>query len=579
MNYLKKVNYVFETKQKIKLIILLILIFVGSLLELVGVSAVLPLANVAIEPDIINQQDTYRLIAEWFKLESANDFVLFFSLILAILYIVKNVYLVLYRNFQYKFTYNTNKSIALKLMDSYLHQDYLFHVAHNVAELQRNITTDVSQFVNTVSTIINITVEGCTSFLLLLLLLMADPITTMLVIGILGVAILIYWSISKKLQLKYGVEAREASRELNKWLLQAFGGIKEIKVMNREHFFLNNYDEAYQKNIIANKRYNIVTMLPKHVIETIVICSILLTMSIRILQGTDVREFITSLMVFAVAAMRMLPSFNRITEYISTVMFNKAGVDNVFKDLQEIERLERKSALQRHDIEKLQLQGEIKIEHLSFVYPNTSKKIFDNASLVIHKNQSVAFVGSSGAGKTTLADIIIGLLEPNQGQVYVDGVDVFTHLEAWHKTIGYIPQMIYLMDDTIRANVVFGIPEEEIDDEKVWKALERAEIADFVRTLDEGLYTQIGDRGVRLSGGQRQRIGIARALYSEPDVLILDEATSALDNETEAAVMESVDSLHGKTTLIIIAHRLSTIQNCDKIYAVEEGKIVLKEKA
>ena len=579
MNYLKKVNYVFETKQKIKLIILLILIFIGSLLELVGVSAVLPLANVAIEPDIINQQDTYRLIAEWFKLESANDFVLFFSLILAILYIVKNVYLVLYRNFQYKFTYNTNKSIALKLMDSYLHQDYLFHVAHNVAELQRNITTDVSQFVNTVSTIINITVEGCTSFLLLLLLLMADPITTMLVIGILGVAILIYWSISKRLQLKYGVEAREASRELNKWLLQAFGGIKEIKVMNREHFFLNNYDEAYQKNIIANKRYNIVTMLPKHVIETIVICSILLTMSIRILQGTDVREFITSLMVFAVAAMRMLPSFNRITEYISTVMFNKAGVDNVFKDLQEIERLERKSALQRHDIEKLQLQGEIKIEHLSFVYPNTSKKIFDNASLVIHKNQSVAFVGSSGAGKTTLADIIIGLLEPNQGQVYVDGVDVFTHLEAWHKTIGYIPQMIYLMDDTIRANVVFGIPEEEIDDEKVWKALERAEIADFVRTLDEGLYTQIGDRGVRLSGGQRQRIGIARALYSEPDVLILDEATSALDNETEAAVMESVDSLHGKTTLIIIAHRLSTIQNCDKIYAVEEGKIVLKEKA
>ena len=225
------------------------------------------------------------------------------------------------------------------------------------------------------------------------------------------------------------------------------------------------------------------------------------------------------------------------------------------------------------------MHKEIKIENLAFTYPNTNKKIFENASLIIQKNQSIAFVGSSGAGKTTLADIIIGVLEPNAGRVLVDGIDVFTHLEAWHKSIGYIPQMIYLMDDTIRANVAFGIPEKKVDEDKIWKALERAEIAEFVKTLDQGIYTRIGDRGIRLSGGQRQRIGIARALYAEPEVLILDEATSALDNETEAAVMESIDSLHGKTTLIIIAHRLSTIQNCDKVYAVEEGKIVLKEKA
>lgn len=214
---------------------------------------------------------------------------------------------------------------------------------------------------------------------------------------------------------------------------------------------------------------------------------------------------------------------------------------------------------------------------MTFRYPETENKIFDNASLSIQKNKSVAFIGSSGAGKTTLVDIIIGLLEPEAGDVKVDGVSVFNHLDAWHKAIGYIPQMIYLMDDTIRANVVFGVTDDEIDDEKVWKALERAELADYVRGLKDGIYTEVGDRGVRLSGGQRQRIGIARALYNEPDVLILDEATSALDNETESAVMESIEHLQGQTTLIIIAHRLTTIQNCDEVYEIENGAINRKK--
>ena len=576
MVFLKKINYIFDAKQKGRLIILVFLIFVASLLELIGVSAILPLINIVMEPKVIRENSLFIMVGKIFSLETVNDFILFLSLILGSLYIFKNLYLVLYRNYQFSFTYNTNRTLSLKLMDCYLHQEYLFHVAHNVAELQRNITTDVAQFINTVSATINIVVEGCTCIFLVVLLFVTDPMTTILVTSILGIAVILYWNVSKKMQLKLGIEARAAGADLNKWLLQAFGGIKEIKVMNREQFFLDHYDAAYQKNIISNKKYNIISMLPKHVIETIVICSILITMCIRIVQGTDIKAFVTSLSVFAVAAMRMLPSFNRITEYLGTFMFNKSGVENVFKDLKEIERLEMKEALQQHEVEKLQLKEKIEVKNLMFSYPNTNKKIFEDASLTINKNKSIAFVGSSGAGKTTLADIIIGVLEPNEGQVFVDGIDVFTHLDAWHKTIGYIPQMIYLMDDTIRANVVFGIPEEEIDDEKVWKALERAEIAEFVRGLEEGIYTKIGDRGVRLSGGQRQRIGIARALYSEPDVLILDEATSALDNETEAAVMESIDSLHGKTTLIIIAHRLTTIQNCDEVYEIEEGKIVLK---
>ena len=393
------------------------------------------------------------------------------------------------------------------------------------------------------------------------------------------VVLLVFWMIFRRVQVRCGQETREAGMKMGKWLIQSFAGIKEIKVMNREQFFLQNYDMAFVENMQASKKSAVLTILPKHIIEALCISSMLIVMCIRIAFGAELTEFVSTLAVFAAAAMRMLPSFNRITEYLGNILFNKASVDNVFKDLKEAEELQAKEELQEKNISKITLEKEIRVKNLCFRYPNSDKTIFEDAEIVIKKNTSVALVGSSGAGKTTLADIIIGLLKPEKGQVYVDNYDVFTHLDAWHASIGYIPQMIYLMDDTIRANVVFGMPEDEIDDEKVWEALERAEVADFVREMEKGIYSEIGDRGVRLSGGQRQRIGIARALYREPDVLILDEATSALDNETEAAVMDSIENLQGKTTLIIIAHRLTTIQNCDMTYEVEHGKITKQDKA
>lgn len=576
MTLFKKINYIFNRKQKIQLLILLVLILVASILELIGVSAILPLVDVAMNPEIINQNEIYVLVAKMLGLRNVNDFILLFSVVLAILYIVKNTYLILYRNYQFTFTYDTSRMISLRLMSSYLHQDYLFHVSHNVAELQRNISSDVTQFMSTIAATINVIVEMLTCIMLIMLLLVTDFMTTILVVGMLGVSMLIFWKVSKNLQTKYGVETHEAKVEINKWLFQSFGGIKEIKVMNREDYFLKRYDAAYQRHVKSHKKHSIVSMMPKHITEMIVICSILLTFSIRIIQGADIKDFVSTLSVFAVAAMRMLPSFNRISENIGVIAFGKAYVERVFLDIKEIEKLNIKGCHQRNDGEKLSFENEIRIDNLVFQYPNTNKKIFDKAELTIRKNESIAFVGSSGAGKTTLADIIIGVLKPDEGNVYVDGNDVFTHLDAWHNSIGYIPQVIYLMDDTIRANVVFGIPEEQVDDERVWKALERAELADFVRELPEGINTTVGDRGVRLSGGQRQRLGIARALYEEPSVLVLDEATSALDNETEAAIIDSIDSLHGKTTLIIIAHRLTTIQNCDKVYEVRDGQIYLK---
>jgi len=274
----------------------------------------------------------------------------------------------------------------------------------------------------------------------------------------------------------------------------------------------------------------------------------------------------------------MLPSFNRITGYMGGIMFNKPSIDAVYKDLKEIEVLLRQQEQEEQETEKLPFADKLTVENVTFQYPENDRVILNKANLTVRKNTSVAFIGASGAGKTTLADLILGLFEPQEGRIAVDGTDIKGHMKAWHQCIGYIPQNIYLMDDTIRANITFGIPDKQIDEAQIRRALKEAQLEQFVDSLPDGLDTEIGDRGVKLSGGQRQRIGIARALYRNPEVLVLDEATSALDNDTEKEVMQAIDGLHGTRTMIVIAHRLSTIRNCDEIYEVGNGTIVERDK-
>jgi ABC-type multidrug transport system fused ATPase/permease subunit len=296
-------------------------------------------------------------------------------------------------------------------------------------------------------------------------------------------------------------------------------------------------------------------------------------MSIRIVLGADVNKFIPVMSVFAIAAIRMLPSFNRISGYLGSLMFNRPAVEAVYNDLREMDELNKKAGEEK-SIASIPA-GDIEVKDVTFAYPSKSDiTILDKVSLTIPRNKAVAFVGPSGAGKTTLADIVLGVLKPVNGEVLVNGVSVSANSKAWHEHIGYIPQSIFLTDDTIRANVAFGVPEEEIDDAKVWAALEKAQIADFVRSQDDGLESRIGDRGVKLSGGQRQRIGIARALYTDPEVIVLDEATSALDNDTEKAVMDAIYNLSGHKTMIIIAHRITTIKACDIIYEINNSNVM-----
>lgn len=576
MNVIKKINYIFNRKQKMELGVNIVLALIAGLFELLGVSALIPLVNIILDSSAIETNKYYSLFADVFNAHTLTKFIVLFSVFLIVLYVIKNLYLIQRYKIQLDFIYNNRKKLSYKLMTTYLDQDYLFHVNHNPIDLQRNVHNDVGNFMAVISAVVSIVVEIFTCICMMGFLLVNDVVTTILIGLIFGVSFVIIYKINKKKQIEAGEQERLSYAEMNKWILQSFGGIKELKVLGMEKFFLDNFSRSFDENADANKRYKLYLYRPKYITEMLAMTALLLTISIRMLMGVNLMEFATTLTAFALAAMKMLPSFNRITEYTGNVLYGKASVDAVYDDLRQIEAFKSGSGADKSAVERMNFQDSIEVHNVSFKYPEGVKSIFENANISIGKNKSVAFVGKSGAGKTTLADIMLGLLKPYEGTVTVDGRDIFENEDSWHKAVGYIPQNIYLIDDTIRANVSFD--NSRSNDDKIWEALREARLEDYVKGLPDGLDTVVGDRGVKLSGGQRQRVGIARALYTKPSVLFLDEATSALDTETENAVMESINYLQGKTTLVIIAHRLSTIRNCDYIYEVADGKIELKNK-
>ena len=416
-------------------------------------------------------------------------------------------------------------------------------------------------------------------FVVLVIVLMTqDPLMIFTIALLLVAVLLIIKCILKPIMIKAGEDNQEYYSGLYKWIDQSVMGIKEIKIANKENYFINEYSKCGAGYVDAVQKYNIYNATPRLLIETVCIAGLVLYLIIQIASGKEVTAMITQIGVFAVAAMRLLPSANRINNYLTSISYFEPFFMGVSDNLQEEinDRSVNYSAQAyeaRKEIRKLPVREKIELKGIVYKYPNTEVLIFDHADMVIPVGCSVGVVGTSGAGKTTIIDVLLGLLTIQEGRILADGVEVREHYEEWLKNIGYIPQTIFMIDASIRKNVAFGVPDEEIDDNKVWEALKEAQLDEFVRGLPEGLDTGIGERGIRLSGGQRQRIGIARALFEDPEVLVLDEATSALDNETEAAIMDSINRLHGRKTLVIIAHRLQTIEKCDMVYRVEKGRI------
>ena len=480
-------------------------------------------------------------------------------------------------NKQYKFIFENQRVLADRMVKCYMSQPYLFHVSKNSAELLRNINEDTGNFFGALQAGIKLLTELMVCLVLGVYLLIKDKTITISVVCLLAIMLWLSVKVYKKNLVRMGARNRFYQMSLNKWVQQSFGGIKEVKILNKEKFFYDKYDEAYRGHAKSEYTYHTLLMIPKPIIETMCICGLLGAIAIKFWwRGADITYFVPILSVFAIAAFRLLPSFNRITEYLGTILYQKSAITSIYEDLKEIDELNAQKREKNKEEKAIQFQNKIEIKDLTFSYPGAEKEVLKDLNLEIRKKSSVAFIGHSGAGKTTLADILMGLLKPAKGDVCVDGVSIFEGLNSWHQIIGYIPQTIYLMDDTIKNNIAFGIEEKEIDPARLKYAVEQAQLSQLIEELEFGLDTKIGEMGVRLSGGQRQRIGIARALYHNPEILVLDEATSALDNETEKAVMDAIETLHGKMTLIIIAHRLSTIKDCDYVYEIGDGKATQK---
>ncbi len=576
---LKKLNVLLDKKQKRTMLFMVLMMIFGAVLEACSVSMVIPVVGVVIDENSIQKYEIVRNIYNALHMQSITQFALLMMTALILIFIIKNIYLYWQLKLMYRFVYTNQFRTSERMMKNYLRKGYEFYLNADTAVIQRNITSDVNNMYALILSLLQLISEVIVFVVLLGVMVASDWKMTVIIALPLLAMLFIIKKVVKPIMNKAGKENQDFYSGLFKWISQTVQGIKEVKIAGKEQYFTEEYIKCGRGYVNAVQKYTLYNSIPRLLIETVCIASLVGYMMILVSQGESVKEVTAVLSAFVVAAVRMMPCANRINNQLTSMAFYQPFFMGVSDNLQdEISGENTDMSFAEVAKEKLPVKKSIELRDITYHYPNAEPLIFDHADMEIPVGAAVGIVGASGAGKTTVVDILLGLLEIQTGGVYADGVSIKENYRSWLKNVGYIPQMIFMLDDTIRKNVAFGIAGEEIDEERLWEVLKEAQLDEFVKSLPEGADTSIGERGIRISGGQRQRIGIARALYYDPEVLILDEATSALDNDTEAAIMDSINSLHGRKTLIIIAHRLQTIEKCDMIYRVENGKAVLEKQ-
>lgn len=576
---IKKFDKLLNTKQKSRLVILAIITIVGAFLEVIGVSLMLPLITAIMQPDIIITNKYIAFVCRLLDLHSHRTFVIICIIAVICIFIFKDFFLMMEYYLQARFVYNNQFATQQKILSGFLNRPYEFFVGVESGEILRVIQSDVTNTYVLLTTLLGMFTESVVALAISITIFVIDPLMTTFVVVMMAFAVIFISKLIKPILKRKGEERHIHYSLMYKWILQSIIGIKEVKVGSKEEFFKANFEISGRKYISAEKWSNVFSNIPRLIIEMVSVCSTLAFIAFMIYKGKEIETLVPTLGAFAMAAMKLMPSANRIVAAINQMVFQEPSLDKLLIDIKLFEEDELRYADYRKDISEKLVKGltitnKIELKDIVYHYQNSDELILDKANMIIPVGKSIGIVGASGAGKTTVVDILLGLLLAKEGEVLADDVNVMEHYSEWLSNIGYIPQSIFMLDDDIKSNVAFGVKKEDQDEERVWEALKEAQLEDFVRGLKDGIHTQIGERGMRLSGGQKQRIGIARALYSNPAVLVFDEATSALDSETEAAVMSSINGLHGKKTMIIIAHRLQTIKECDMVYRVGDGKIV-----
>jgi ATP-binding cassette, subfamily B, bacterial PglK len=579
IKYLSKIIYILPGS-KSSLIILTCAFTLVSLMEALGIGLIGPFINLASSPEVISQNSWLNWLYLQTGLVNKNQFIALLGLLITIIFIIKSFINHRVQTYVFTFSYKQQGLLISKLIHAYLNAQYIFILSKSTSQIIQNVICESKIFSNEVLIPLLNFASNLIITSSLFILLASTNLATIIVILLSIIPVVLLLNSFKNKISYWGKEASESDEEIIRIINHSLGGIKETKIIGCESYFEAQIAQQGDRYVKALSGIFSFRLLPRAVIETLLVIFLIGFISIFLVINQDIKKITAVLSVFAIAAIRLIPAISNLATGLATLKNASFSVNKLYIDLKEIDKLEKDKFLNqlyesnfRLD-QELTFANEISLDAVTYCYPNTPETALNSVSLTIKKGQSIAFIGKSGAGKTTLIDVILGLLIPQVGDITVDGKTIYSNLRYWQNMIGYIPQSIFLIEDTIEKNIAFGVPEHLINYNRLNQVVQMAQLGELIARLPKGLQTMVGERGVLLSGGQRQRIGIARALYHKREILVLDEATAALDNETESLITEAMHSLSGKKTLIIIAHRLTTVEHCDRIYVMEKGRIV-----
>jgi ATP-binding cassette, subfamily B, bacterial PglK len=571
LSTLKKLNFLITKRQRKGLVILTLLLFIGMVLEVFGLGVLVPAISIILNPETIEKSPFILPIRDFLSDFSNQSFTFLFLGAIVLVYFIKSTFIVLLTHKQNRFLTNITAYISNNLFSSYLSQPYSFHLNRNAAGLVKNIQVEIYYLYVFLLSLLTIIIEGSFIFSILATLIYIEPFGAICIGIFYGVLSIIFLQFTKQKLKRWGVLREEIDEQVSKIALEGLGGIKDSLILGKTNFFIREYSQKNYLKARLNSNQGTVSQIPRFYLEFISIVGLVSFIILLLLQGKDTTSLFTVLGVFVAATFRMIPSLNRIIASTQSMKYYMPSVEVIYKEIESCVEINNN----KNSIENFNFLNQIEFKKVNFSF-KYGIPILRDIDLTIRKGETIGIIGESGSGKSTLVDLIIGLHLPNSGEIIVDGLSNIQSKQSWRNQIGYVSQSIYLMDDTIESNIAFGVSEREINNNQIEKVLKQVQLFGFVKNLELGVKTKVGERGVQLSGGQRQRIGIARALYHNPEILILDEATSALDSETEKEVMKSIDNLKTTKTILMIAHRFTTLKDCESIYSIEKGRLSKK---
>ncbi len=572
MKTLKQFLFILSKKNKLDAFFLFLFILLSVFLEMIGIGLIIPILTTlsdssgGAQNNLFDFNSIFNFLG-YEQLFSKEKVISLSVIFLTLIYLIKTIFLNFLAWFQSKYINSLVAQLKFNLFKKYMYQDYTFHLQRNSSKLIQNIVNEIELMINVFFlSLITFTSELFVVFGISIILIFIEPLGFIMSMILFGITSIIFFFYTKKKVKRYG-EKRLTNETLSiKNLQQGIDGIKAIKVAGVENNFLNYFNLNVNKIASVASSMLILQTIPRYYLEFLAVISLTGLIFFLLFLNYTFNSLLVIVGLFAAAAFKILPSVNRILSSFVNMRYGLASVDVVYNDLKLDSSLNN---IRNNTREKLSFKSQIKLQNIDFKYPNTNKLILKNLNLTIDANSTIGIVGKSGSGKTTLVDLIIGILSPNSGKIFVDDKEILKSMRAWQNNVGYIPQFIYLLDDTIKVNVALSGITKNIDDSLIHRAINLSNLTDFIKKLPMGVETKVGEFGVRLSGGQKQRIGIARALYNEHDLLVFDEATSSLDEETEKEIIKTINSMKRKKTIIICSHKKEILEKCDKIYRVE----------